>query len=207
LNSKKTPKQPTIATQNLTQDDLKNLANSDATVGDTGQTLTVQGNAIFSGQVLVRSNLNVAGTIQLGGTFSVPDLVVSHTANLSDTQVNSLQVSQGSTFQGLVTIQNGLNVGGDSAFSGPVTVGQITVSKLIMSGNGVLEIPNHISFTGAAPGRVINAGTLGVGGSGSVNGSDTTGTINLNTGNGPQAGCFVTVTFNKPFASTPHVLV
>ena len=207
LDSKKTPKSPTIATQTLTQNDLKQLANSDATVGDTGQTLTVQGNAIFSGQVLVRSNLNVAGTIQLGGDFSVPRITVSDTANLANTQIGTLQVANASTFQGIVTVQNGLNVSGSTAFSGPVTAGQITVTKLIMSGNATLEVPNHIAFTGASPGRTINPTALGAGGSASVNGSDTTGTININTGSGPQAGCFVTVTFNRPFTNTPHVIV
>ena len=207
LNSKKTPKAPSIATQTLSQDALKQLANSDATVGDTGQTLTVQGNAVFSGQVLVRSDLGVAGSITLGGTFTVANLVVSNTANLGTTQISSLQVAQGATFQGLLTVQNGLDVAGSTAFSGPVTVGQLTVSKLTMSGTSQLEIPNHIAFTGASPGRTISAGVLGAGGSGSVNGSDTTGTINLNTGSGPAAGCFVKLTFNKPYANTPHVLV
>jgi cytoskeletal protein CcmA (bactofilin family) len=207
LNSKKAPKEPTIATKALTQDDLKQLANSDATVGDTGQTLTVQGNAVFSGQVLVRSNLNVAGTIQLASSFTVPELIVSNTANLPATQVSSLQVSQGSTFQGQVTVQNGLNVGGSTAFSGPVTAGQITVTKLIMSGNASLEVPNHLNFTGASPGRTISPSVLGVGGSASINGSDVTGTININTGSGPAAGCFMNVTFNRPFANTPHVLI
>ncbi|HSX15737.1 MAG TPA: hypothetical protein VLF40_03015 [Candidatus Saccharimonadales bacterium] len=207
LNSKKAPKVPNLTSKNLTQEDLKNLANSDATVGDTGQTLTVQGNAVFSGQVLVRSNLNVAGTIQLGGTFEVPDLIVSNTANLGTTQIASLQVQQGSTLQGLVTLQAGLNVAGAADFNGPVTVGQLTATHITMSGNGVLEVPNHISFTGASPGRQINPSVLGVGGSASINGSDTTGTININSGSGPIAGCFLSVTFNKPFTSTPHVIV
>ena len=207
LNSRKEPKAPEISSQTLTQDALKQLANSDATVGDTGQTLTVQGNAIFSGQVLVRSDLGVAGSITLGGTFTVPDLVVSHTANLSDTQVTSLQVAQGSTFQGQVTMQAGLNVAGNSEFNGTVTIGNLNVNHLTMTGNGQLEVPNHINFSGATPGRVINAGVLGAGGSGSVSGSDTTGTININTGSGTVAGCFVNLTFNKPYTSTPHVLI
>lgn len=207
LNSKKTPKTPTVGTQTLTQDTLKQLANSDATVGDTGQTLTVQGNAIFSGQVLVRSNLNVAGTIQTGQTLSVPGLSVSGTSSLATTQTNTLQVVNGSTFQGTVTIQHDLNVAGTASFSGPVTAGQITVTKLIMSGNSQLQVPNHIAFTGASPGRTINFGVLGAGGSGSINGSDTTGTLNINTGSGTAAGCFMTLTFARAFASTPHVVV
>jgi cytoskeletal protein CcmA (bactofilin family) len=208
LNSKKLPTTPTIATQQLTEDALKQLANSDATVGGSGQTLTVQGNAVFSGQVLVRSDLSVAGDIKLGGTLVAQNLTASGQVNLADTQINSLQVANGTTFQGAVTIQHDLNVGGTSSFSGPITAGQITVTKLIMSGNAQLQVPNHIAFTGASPSRTsIGAGALGAGGSASVNGSDTTGTINVNTGSGTSPGCFITMRFNQPFSSTPHVLI
>lgn len=206
LNSRKPPTTPDLTSQTLTPDTLKQLANSDATVGDSGQTLTVQGNAVFDGQVLVRSNLNVAGTIQLGGPLNISNLIVSDTANLANTQVNSLQVANGSTFQGTVTVQHDLNVGGTTAFSGPVTAGQITVTKLIMSGNAQLQVPNHVAFIGASPGRTIG-NALGGGGSTSVYGSDTSGTINVNTGNNPSPGCFATITFNQKFASTPHVLI
>ncbi len=207
LNSKKQPATPTIKTQTLSANALKQLANSNATVGDSGQTLTVQGNAIFSGQVLVRSNLDVAGTIQLGGTLSIPNLTVSNSSNLNTTQTNTLQVAQGSTFQGTVTIQHDLNVGGAATFSGPITASQITVTSLIMSGNAQLEVPNHIAFPGASPGRQFFSNVLGSGGSASIDGSDTTGTVNVNTGSGPSAGCMVTLTFNRPFATTPHVLI
>lgn len=207
LNSKKTPKTPTIATQPLTTETLKQLANSDATVGDSGQTLTVQGNAIFSGQVLMKSDLNVAGTIKVGSSVVVPSITVSGKSTLSDTQVNSLQVANNSVFQGSITAQKDLNVAGAAAFSGPLTAGQITVSKLIMSGTATLEVPNHVSFTGASPGRTINVGVLGAGGTASVSGSDTTGTININTGSSPTPGCFTDITFNKQFNATPHVIL
>ncbi len=207
LNGKKTPKAPSANNQTLSSDTLKQLANSDATVGDTGQTLTIQGNAIFSGQVLVRSDLNVAGTIKLGNELNVPNLTVANTSNLSTAQANTLQVAQGSTFQGTVTIQHDLNVGGAAAFSGSLTAAQITVTTLTMSGNAQLNVPNHIGFPGASPGRQIFPNVLGAGGSASVNGSDNTGTVNINTGSGPTAGCFITMTFNRPFASTPHVII
>jgi cytoskeletal protein CcmA (bactofilin family) len=127
--------------------------------------------------------------------------------SIATKQLTQADLKQGSTFQGLVTVQNGLNVGGSTAFSGPVTAGQITVTKLIMSGNASLEIPNHLNFTGASPGRTISPSVLGVGGSASINGSDVTGTININSGSGPTAGCFMNVTFNRPFTNTPHVLI
>lgn len=207
LNSKKEPPIPSLTNQTLDVETLRQLANADATVGDTNQTLTIQGNAIVSGQMLVRGNLNVAGTIQLGGEFSVPDLIVSGSANLAETQIASLQVAEESIFQGEVTLQDDLNVAGTTSFNGTVTVADLVVAKLTMSGNGRLEIPNHINFTGASPGRVINAGVLGAGGSGSVNGSDTAGTVNLNTGDNPTAGCFVRIRFNMPYQNTPNVII
>lgn len=207
LNGKKTPAAPSVADQTLTQDQLKQLANSNATVGGSGQTLTVQGNAVFSGNVLVRNNLNVAGTIQLGSQLSVPQLTVSGSTNLASTQINSLQVAQGTTFQGLVTVQNGMNVAGNSSFTGSVSVGSLTVTNLTMSGNAQLQVPNHLAFTGATPNRSISFGVLGNGGSASIFGSDTSGTINVNSGNNPTAGCFISAIFNQKFSHTPNIII
>ncbi|HSX43200.1 MAG TPA: hypothetical protein VLF59_03880 [Candidatus Saccharimonadales bacterium] len=208
LNSKKTPKAPDTASQSLTADTLKKLANSDATVGDTGQTLTIQGNAIVTGQMLVRNNLSVAGTISVSSPVTFTEMTVSNTANLNTTQTNTLQVAQGSTFQGVATFQGGINVAGAAAFTGTVTIGNLNVTHLTLSGNAVLEVPNHLAFTGASPGRSsINQTVLGPGGTASLNGSDTTGTVNIHTGANTAAGCFLVITFNRPFTNTPHVLV
>lgn len=207
LNSKKAPETPSLATQGLSTEALKQLANSDATVGSAAQTLTIQGNAIFSGQVLVRGSLDVAGGIKLGGDFETQDLTVAGTSNLADAQANSLQVANNTALQGTTTMKD-LNVAGATAFSGPVTAAQITVTRLILAGNGSLTVPNHLSFSGATPGRsIVDAGTLGAGGTVNINGSDTSGTINVNTGVSPTSGCFVRVNFAQPFVSTPHVVV
>jgi len=208
FNSKKTPPAPNIVNQNLTQDQLKQLANSNATIGDTGQTLTIQGSAIVTGQELVRGDLNVAGSLKLGGDISVQNFTAAGTVNLAATQIQTLQVANGSTLKGPVTIQNDLTVGGAASFNQPITANQLTVTNLIMSGNAQLRVPNHIAFTGASPRRQsVGSGALGSGGSASINGSDTTGTVNVNTGGGTSPGCFITVGFNKPFTSTPHVLI
>lgn len=206
LNSQKAPEVPNIGTQSLSEDALKQLANTDVTVGSSSQTLTIQGNAIIAGQSLMRGNLNVAGNIQSGGSIQGPTLTISGAANLGPTQVNSLQVATNTAVQGSTTLRD-LNVAGTSSFSGALTASQITVTKLILSGNASLQIPNHISFTGASPGRTITAATLGNGGTASVNGSDTTGTININTGSNPAAGCFVQINFAERFSNQPHVLV
>lgn len=206
FNSAKPVIVPTIGSQTLTTEALKDLANNDVSVGDATQTLTIKGNAIIDGQTLMRGNLNVAGNFQTGGSITAPNLIVSGTANLGTTQINSLQVAQNTAIQGDTTMRN-LNVGGTSSFSGPMTAGQITVSRLVMAGNAVLEIPNHLAFTGATPGRTITPSVLGSGGSSSLNGSDTSGAIGVHTGNGPTTGCFIRVNFNQKFTSTPRVIV
>jgi hypothetical protein len=48
---------------------------------------------------------------------------------------------------------------------------------------------------------------VGGGGTASLSGSDTSGSVTINTGGSPPAGCFATVTFSKVFASTPHVVL
>ena len=206
LNSQKAPVAPTIASQELTQDALKDLANTDASVGGAAQTLTIQGNAIIAGQTLLRGNLNVAGNIQSGGSIQGPTLTISGAANLGDAQINTLQVASNAAVQGSTTLRD-LNVSGTTSFSGPVTASQITVTRLILSGNATLQVPNHISFTGASPNRTANGAVLGNGGTASINGSDTTGTVSINTGNNPTAGCMVRVNFQQSFSNAAHVLI
>lgn len=207
LNSKKTPKPTTISSQQLSTGALKSLESTGTTVGGSAQTVTLQGNVIFSGQVLVRNDLDVAGNIQGGGNLTIPSLTVSNTANLASTQANTLQVAQGLTVQGTSTLSN-LTVSGTSTFNQAMTASQITVSTLIVSGTGVLEVPNHIAFTGPTPGRSsFNTTVLGAGGTVSINGSDNDGAINVNTGNDPSAGCYVTLIFNQAFTSIPHVII
>lgn len=206
LNSTKAPDAPSIASQNLTTDSLKQLANTDVSVGDKSQTLTIQGNAIINGETLARGGLSVAGDLQTGGSTTTPNITVSGTSNLGTAQINSLQVAGNTAIQGDTTVRN-LNVAGSSTFSGPMTASQITVSNLVLSGNAVLSIPNHIRITGPSPNRSINSGILGAGGSASINGSDTAGTLNVNTGNNPQPGCFARMSFARKFTNQPRVVV
>lgn len=206
LNTQKAVPEATIAAQDLSQDALKQLANTDTSVGNNSQTLTIKGNAIISGQTLMRSNLNVAGSIQTSSSITGQSLTISGTSNLGATQINSLQVATNTSIEGSTTLRD-LNVAGTSSFGGAMTASQITVTRLILSGNATLQVPNHISFTGPSPGRSINNSVLGNGGTASINGSDTSGTVNISTGNSPAAGCFVQINFNQQFASQPRVIV
>lgn len=206
LNSQKAPPEATIESQKLTEDALKQLANSDATVGNSSQTLTIQGNAVIAGQTLMRGNLNVAGNFQTGGSIQGPNLTVSGTSNLGTAQINSLQVAQNTAIQGSTTMRD-LTVSGTTSLSGPVTASQLTVTRLILSGNATLQVPNHLAFTGPAPSRGAIGNALGGGGSASVSGSDTAGTVNVSTGGNTSTGCFVRINFAQAFTSQPRVIV
>lgn len=206
LNSQKAPVEPGIDNQSLSSDALKQLANTDASVGATSQTLTIQGNAVIAGQTLMRGNLNVAGNFQTGGSIQAPSVTISGAANLGEAQINSLQVATNTAVQGTTTLRD-LNVSGATSLSGPVTASQITVTRLILSGNALLQVPGHISFTGPSPSRTVNSNVVGNGGSVSISGSDTAGLININTGNNPTAGCFTRVTFQQAFTGQPRVII
>src|SRR5690606_13049260 len=70
-----------------------------------------------------------------------------------------------------------------------------------------LKVPNHISFPGAAPSRTVTQAVLGNSGSASIDGSDTAGTINVQSGNNPTAGCFISLVFNQAYSNPPHVII
>jgi cytoskeletal protein CcmA (bactofilin family) len=204
LASKKTNTN-TVKTQSLSQDTLKQLATSDVTVGQPKQVLNVQSNAVFAGKVLIRDSLEVAGPIQVGGSINVPGITVSGNSIFEQIQVNkSLSVQGDTTLQGQLTVQKGLSVAGGGTFGGPITAPAVTVNTLQM--NGSLTLTKHIVIGGATPGR-DNGPALGGGGTSAVSGSDTAGSININTGTSPAAGCFVTVNFTQKYNATPNVLV
>lgn len=204
-NNQSSSNQGQITSQNLSPQALKDLANSDVTVGGPKQVLTVQSSAVFNGQVLVKQGLQVAGSLEIGGNLSLPNIVVSGTSQFGTVQVNKdLFIAGDENLQGQLTVQNSLTVKGGGNFSGPVSAPQLTVSALNL--NGDLVLTHHITAGGSTPGR-SNGSALGSGGTASVSGSDTAGNIQINTGGGPPAGCFITVNFTQSYNATPHVVV
>ncbi len=182
-------KQPTIPSeQNLTSSQLNNLASGNNVIGNSNQILTVQSSSIFNGQVLIRGQLQVAGNLQIA------QLNVS----------NSLALAGNGTVQGTLTVQNNLSVKGTGTFSGNVTTPQLTTNSLQL--NSDLSITHHIVTTGSIP-TSTTASEVGSGGTSSINGTDTSGTITINTGNSPTAGCYINVSFSSRYSSTPHVLL
>lgn len=203
--SKKKSSTGTISTTALSQDTLDQLAKSDASIGSSGQVLSVQGSAVFAGKVLARSDLEIAGSLQLGGSLNLPNINVTDTANLGQATVSkNLAVTGNVAVQGQQTIAQSLQVGGAGTFSGAVSAPQISTNSFLL--NGDLSLTRHITASGGTPGRTPGT-AVGSGGTASVSGSDTAGSVTVNTGSSPNAGCFITVNFTTKFASTPHVIV
>lgn len=194
-----------VPPQSLSQSALDQLSNSDVSVGEPKHTLSVQSNAIFSGDVLVRSNLQIAGTLQVGTNLAINGVRVTGNSTFDDVQITkSLAVTGNGSLQGQLNVQQSLSVNGTGTFLGAVSAPSLTVTTLQLNGN--LNLTHHIAAGGSTPSR-SNGPALGSGGTVSVSGSDSAGSITINTGSSPAAGCYVTVTFATPFSSTPHISI
>jgi len=202
--AKKEAVEPTLTTQDLTQEALEQINESEVKVGDPKQTLAIESNAIFSGKVLIRDSLDVAGTIKVGGAVNLPGITVSGTSNFDLIQANKLSVDGDAGIRGTLSVQANLTVAGGATFGGAVSMPQLTVQSLQI--NNDLTFTKHIDAGGPTP-SAARGSALGSGGTASVSGTDTAGTVNINIGSSPSAGCFASVTFRSAFNGTPHVTV
>lgn len=194
----------TVSPQSLSTSDLDRLANSGISVGDPKQILTVQSNAVFAGKMLVRSDLEVAGHLVVGNSLSLGGLNVAGLSTFDDVQIaKSLSVGSNTAIQGKVTATS-LAISGSASFGGSISASQVTTNGLTLSGNLILT--HHIIVGGSSLSR-SNGSALGSGGTSSVSGSDSAGSITVNTGSSPSVGCFITVNFSQHYDSTPRVLV
>lgn len=195
---------PSINSQKLTESELKQLAASDVNVGNSNQVLNIASNTVIGGQLLVRKDLDVAGSLKVGDSLSLPNIKVSDVGNFGQVQASKVSVSGNTAVQGALTVNQSLTVNGSGNFGGSITANQLNVSSLQLNGDLVLN--HHIQVGGATPSRSTGS-ALGSGGTASISGSDTAGTVNINTGGSPGAGCFITITFSQRFSSTPHVVI
>lgn len=197
-------KKVTVSTQPLSQEALDQLKATDVQVGDPKQILSIESNAVFAGTVLVRGGLEVAGAIKVGGPLTLPGITVSGLSNFDQVQVNSLQVANNTTVQGQLVVQKGLSVSGSVSISGALSAATLSIDTLQV--NKDLQLNRHIDAGGGTPGK-SDSSALGSGGTASISGTDTAGTVNINTGSGTGAGCFVTISFNQKFNATPHIVI
>jgi cytoskeletal protein CcmA (bactofilin family) len=189
--------------QNLSASALQQLASSGTTIGDAKHILNVESNTVFQGTVLVRGNLQVAGTVQIGNTLALVGLTVSGQTSLGVLQSKDLTVGGKAAIQGQLSAAS-LSIAGGGSFNGALTAPVVETNSLQL--NGDLGITHHIDTGGGVPGS-SRGNALGGGGTASVSGSDTAGTISIHTGSNPAAGCFISISFSTSFGNTPHVVV
>ncbi len=192
-----------ISTTPLSEEDLAKLRQTDVKVGDPKQTLSVESNAIFAGKVLIQDSLEVAGQIKVGGPLNLPGISVSGSTVLDQVQVNNLQIAGSATVQGQLTVQSNAGISGNLTVGGTLSAARLNIEVLQL--NQDIQLGRHIDAGGGTPNKTDGT-ALGGGGTSSVSGTDTAGTVNINTGGGTVAGCFVTITFTQQF-SAPHVVI
>lgn len=197
-------KQEALLTEPLSEEALEQLRQTDVKVGDPKQILSIESNAIFSGNVLIRDSLEVAGQLKVGEPLELSGLTVSGASNFDQLRANGLDVSGNAAIQGQLSIQQGLSVGGNLNVAGNLSASRLTINRLEVGND--LTVDGHINAGGGTPSRSGGA-AIGAGGTTSISGNDTAGTVNINTGGGAGGGCFVTVSFVNAYGSTPHVVV
>jgi hypothetical protein len=205
--ARKTPpaKSPTIET--LSPDDLKKLTEIGANLGTAGQVLNIGAAALFRGKVDVGGDLSIGGRLNANGPVTLSQLNITGTTAATGLNVGSnLSVSGTTTLQKAVTVGDLLTVNGGLNVAGAASVGSLnanTIAVRNISISGPLTI-GHLATQGPAP--IIVAGSVGGGGTVSISGNDTAGTININTGSGP-GNVLATITFRAAYSSTVHVLL
>lgn len=196
---------PTITGQELTEEAFEELAQNESNVGDVNQTLTVEANAIFNGKVLVKDNLDVAGSINVGGPLTLPGITVAGTSAFEDVEVNNnLAILGNASVQGTLTVSGTTNIGGDLSVGGEFSASVITAESINFSGD--LQLTRHINTGGPAP-NISRGGAVGAGGTVSISGTDVSGTVTINTGGGPSTGILADVSFANSYSGTPRVII
>lgn len=203
VNSQETPDQISLSGQELSQETIDDLLQSDSNIGDATSTLNVEANAIFNGRVLVKDRLDVAGPINIGGPLTLPGITVAGTSQFEDVEVsNNLTILGNASVQGTVSA-SGLSISGSGSFDGELSATTLAVNNLEFQGD--LSVLGHLDAGGPAPS--ITRGSIGGGGTVSISGTDTAGTVTINTGSGPSSGVMATINFAKAFGGSPHVVI
>jgi hypothetical protein len=120
---------------------------------------------------------------------------------------NNVNIQGSITVNKNLTVFGNTNLGGNLSVSGLVTaaslsVGSISINTINLSGD--LNIHGHIVPSGSNPSITASVGASG--GTATILGNDTAGTVTINTGNGTLiAGELAIITFRTPFATTPKV--
>jgi hypothetical protein len=204
----------------ISTDALEKLGVNRDTAGNLGTELVVGPNSRFNGKVTVGSDVDIAGQLRLNSKFSASDaslakldagstslaqLNVNGDGTVSNLSIrNNVDVAGATRLQGAVTVSNNLNVAGNLVVGGTLAASTFQANSL--TSGSTLTIGGHIVTRGSAPSASAGGG-VGSNGTVSISGNDASGTVAVNIGVGSTGGTLASITFQKQYASTPHVVV
>lgn len=210
----------------LSSETLAELGVNREPVGEAAE-LTVGPNATFRGDLTVAENVSIGGNLQINSAFVAQEAQITN-LQASEVQLEELNVNGDGTlstlnvrenlnvngtarFDGqaiysqLVTINNSLNVAGNLAVGGVLSVRTFEANNL--TSGGVLTVGGHIVTRGSTPKVTKGGAALGSAGTVSISGSDAAGTVAVNIGTGAGTGLLASVTFVRSYNKTPRVLI
>lgn len=204
-NNQKVDQAGKIDAQDLNSQALDSLSSNNTQIGDPKQTLTIASNSVFNGKALFRDSIDVAGTIRVGGSLSLPGITVSGNSAFENVTVsNGISIGGDTNVSGNLTVQKSLTVSGGASFGGAISAAQLNIDRLTLNQDVLFN--RHINTGGGVPG-VSTGGAGGGGATTSISGSDTAGTVTINTGGSPSSGTLATVSFLNPYPGQPHVVI
>lgn len=206
--------------------DLNKLGINRSLLGDSGVELIVAPNAQFKGKLSVTGDTSLSGNLLLnskliatdasftqlqGGKVSLSELDVNGNSTLSSLNLRKeLIVAGQSQLQGpvtiyqLLTVSNNVNITGNLAIGGVLTVN--TFSARSLTSTSTLSIGGHIITSGPAPS--VGAGSaLGSNGTVSISGNDAAGSVAMNIGVGASSGTLANVAFRNQYGNLPRVVI
>ena len=210
-------KAPTITS--LDKADLTKLSGffDGNSAGNASQVLTINSSALFKNRVAVSSDLKVVGGLQVSSTTALADLTVDKTATLGVTNIRGQLVVAGpvnfqspAQFGAGSTTNGNLAVTGNGSFGGSLSSGTMNVRDISVT--GTLTLAGHLSISGQTPGVSALSGA-GPGAGASVEGTDSAGTVTINTGTIPNfptpfpGAQLVTINFNSAYPRVPHIII
>jgi cytoskeletal protein CcmA (bactofilin family) len=182
-----------------------NLKNTSQELGDAKQNLTISANTQFNNKVLVRGDLDVAGTIKVGSSLNLPGIAVAGTSTFDTINVAKTLTTAGDVnVQGQLVAKNGATFGGDLTVNGTLKASKIIVDNLEYRQALILQKP--LSTTGSIL-NISSGGAAGAGGTVAVSGNQISGSLSVNTGAGTTVGLLATITFKEPLSTVPKVLL
>ncbi|MDB5186951.1 MAG: hypothetical protein JWM07_423 [Candidatus Saccharibacteria bacterium] len=206
---------------------LNSLGVSRNPVGNSSTELVVNPNSRFNGDVVIGSDVSVAGELKLNSKFTANDASLAK-LEAGDTSLSQLNVNGDGTvtnmnlrrdlavvgatrLQGpvtvsqLMTVNNNLNVSGSLAVGGTLSARSFQASSLVS--DTTLTIGGHIITRGAAI-SVGRGAALSGADTVSISGNDAAGTVAVNLGsNASRSGVIANVAFRQNYGSTPRVVV